>query len=70
MSQPSKKLGRPPTGKRKRQVFVFLPNDYADWFMAIPPKERTAWIIEMIENERKSTPKSAELRTSDAHPDD
>lgn len=53
MNQP-KKFGRPPSGERKQQVFAFLPPDLADWFMAIPPKERTAWLAEMIENTRQS----------------
>jgi hypothetical protein len=44
-----KKLGRPPSGNAKRLVRAFLPPDLADWFMAIPPKKRSAWLAEQIE---------------------
>lgn len=44
----TKRMGRPPGGPRKVQAFVFLPPEQHAWFMALPPKERTAWVMAMI----------------------
>jgi len=49
----SKRMGRPPGGPRKVQAFVFLPPEQHAWFMALPPKERTAWLVAKIEEDRK-----------------
>lgn len=65
----TKKFGRPPSGERKKQAFVFLSPEHHAWFMALPPKERTAWLAEMIEKEQKSTPKVDNCADSTAHPD-
>lgn len=56
MTEP-KRLGRPPTGKRKRQVFVFLHEEHATWFMAIPPQERTAWLVKQIQKAQQEEAK-------------
>lgn len=64
MAKPPKKMGRPPTGKRKRQVFAFLEEKDADWFMNLPPKQRSAWLAEQIETAQKGT----SLPTPTAHP--
>ena len=49
-----KRMGRPPTGQpRKVQISAFLVPEDAAWLMALPPKQRSLWLAQMIESERK-----------------
>lgn len=41
------------------------PSTWVDLFMNLPPKQRSAWLAEMIENQAKSTPDGAQMRTVD-----
>lgn len=69
----ARKMGRPPGPTRRRQVFAFVHPDLGAWFMALAPKERTAWLEEKIEAEtgatRTATRTAPEPSAPIAHPD-
>lgn len=49
----TKRMGRPPRpDERKQQVWSWLPPDLAAWFMALPSKDRSAWLAEKVAESR------------------
>lgn len=66
--QPKKRGPKPKPRPPKKRIGFYVDMDHHIWLTALP--NRSAWLAEMIENTLKSTPKSNELRTSDAHPDE
>jgi hypothetical protein len=69
MTNPKRKPGRKPQGKPlARQINFSVSAEHHAWLLTV--QNRSAWLAQMIENERKSTPKLDNCADPTAHPNE